>query len=217
MNYNIDHNREKRIGFPEVIYGESKDTDTILNILDEIMKFKDKALITKLQENKYQEIKNKFSNAFYDKKSGICIVGKILKNYRKKPDVIILSGGTSDEFIVNEAFYTAEFIGLKAKKIIDVGVAGVHRIMERKDEIIKAKVIIACAGFEGALPTLLSGLFPQPVIGVPVSVGYGVAKGGHTALNSMLSSCANGLLVTNIDNGYGAAIAAYRIIKGNYK
>ncbi|MCB0749006.1 MAG: AIR carboxylase family protein, partial [Ignavibacteriae bacterium] len=96
----------------------------------------------------------------------------------------------------------------------DVGVAGVHRLLDRKEEIKKAKVLIVCAGFEGALPTVVGGLFPQPIIAVPISIGYGVAKGGHTALNSMLSSCANGLLVTNIDNGYGAAIAAYRIVKG---
>ncbi len=214
MNYKIDHNRKQRIGFPEVVYGESKDVETLLNILKEILKHQEKVLITKLQEQKAIEIKKHYKNVFYDFKSGICIVGKMLKAKRKNPDVVILSGGTSDEFIVNEAFYTAEFLGLKAQKIVDVGVAGVHRLLERKEEIKKAKVIIVCAGFEGALPTVVGGLFPQPVIGIPVSVGYGVAKGGHTALNSMLSSCANGLLVTNIDNGYGAAIAAYRIVKG---
>ena len=214
MNYKIDHNRKARIGFPEVVYGETKDVDTILNILNEILKHQRKVLITKLQEQKVIEIRKKYKSVFYDLKSGICIVGAMPKVNRKNPDVVILSGGTSDEFIVNEAFYTAEFLGLKAKKIVDVGVAGVHRLLDRKEEIKKAKVIIACAGFEGALPTVVGGLFAQPVIGIPISVGYGVAKGGHTALNSMLSSCANGLLVTNIDNGYGAAIAAYRIVKG---
>ena len=214
MNYKIDHNRKQRIGFPEVVYGEAKDVETILNILKEILKHQEKVLITKLQEQKVVEIKKHYKSVFYDLKSGVCIVGKMPRPKRKNPDVVILSGGTSDEFIVNEAFYTAEFLGLKAQKIVDVGVAGVHRLLDRKDEIKKAKVLIACAGFEGALPTVVSGLFPQPVIGVPVSVGYGVAKGGSTALNSMLSSCANGLVVTNIDNGYGAAIAAYRIVKG---
>jgi pyridinium-3,5-biscarboxylic acid mononucleotide synthase len=214
MNYKIDHGRKERIGFPEVVYGETKDVDTLLNILNEILKHQEKVLITKLQEQKVIEIRKKYKSVFYDLKSGICIVGKMPQVKRKNPDVIILSGGTSDEFIVNEAFYTSEFLGLKASKIVDVGVAGVHRLLDRKEEIKKAKVIIVCAGFEGALPTVVGGLFPQPVIGIPVSVGYGVAKGGHTALNSMLSSCANGLLVTNIDNGYGAAIAAYRIVKG---
>jgi len=126
--------------------------------------------------------------------------------------VAILSGGTSDEFVVNEAYYTLSFLGINAEKFIDVGVAGIHRLMDMDQEISKAKILIVCAGFEGALPTVVGGLFPQPIIGVPISVGYGVAEGGHTALNAMLSSCANGLTVTNINNGYGAAIAAYRIL-----
>ncbi|MBK7106272.1 MAG: nickel pincer cofactor biosynthesis protein LarB [Ignavibacteriae bacterium] len=214
MNYNIDHNRKNRIGFPEVIYGETKDVETLLKIIKEVLKYEKKILITKLQEVKYLEIKTNFKNVFYDQKSGICLIGKFPEVKKKNPDVMILSGGTSDEFVVNEAFYTAKFLALKTEKIMDVGVAGVHRLLEKENAILKAKVIIVCAGFEGALPTLVSGLFPQPVIGVPVSVGYGVAKGGTTALNSMLSSCANGLTVTNIDNGYGAAIAAYRILKG---
>ena len=214
MNYKIDHNRKERIGFPEVVYGEAKDVDTLVNIINEILKHREKVLITKLQEQKAVEIKKQYKNVFYDFKSGICVVGDKPKVKNKNPDVIILSGGTSDEFVVNEAFFTAEFLGLKAIKKVDVGVAGVHRLLEINEEIKKAKVIIVCAGFEGALPSVVAGLFAQPVIGIPVSVGYGVAKGGHTALNSMLSSCANGLLVTNIDNGYGAAIAAYRIVKG---
>jgi NCAIR mutase (PurE)-related protein len=115
---------------------------------------------------------------------------------------------------VNEIFYTLKFLGIGVKKHLDVGVAGVHRLLEKQEEISKVKVIIVCAGFEGALPTVVGGLFPQPVIAVPVSIGYGVAQGGSTALNSMLASCANGITVTNIDNGYGAAIAAYRILKG---
>jgi NCAIR mutase (PurE)-related protein len=213
MNFKIDHNRKARIGFPEVIYGESKDTDTILNILDETIIIQKRALITKLQADKYAVIKQKYSDSFYDKKSGICIVGKFKPKKSKNLDVIILSGGSSDEFVVNEAFYTAEFLNLKTQKIMDVGVAGIHRLLEQKSEINKAKVIIVCAGFEGALPTVVGGLFSQPIIGIPTSVGYGVARGGQTALNSMLSSCANGLLVTNIDNGYGAAIAAFRMIR----
>lgn len=212
MNYNIDHGRTGRIGFPEVIYGESKNVDTLINIITEMYKKNDRVLITKLQLEKFEKIKTKFENCFYDKVSGVCLVGKRTKSKKKNPDVAILSGGSSDEFIVNEAFFTAEYLGLKAEKYIDIGVAGVHRLTERIKEINKAKVLIVCAGFEGALPTVVGGLFSQPIIGVPVSVGYGVAKGGNTALNSMLSSCANGLTVTNIDNGYGAAIAAFRII-----
>ncbi len=116
MNYKIDHNRKERIGFPEVVYGETKDVDTLLNIINEILKHQEKVLITKLQEQKAIEIKKQYKNVFYDFKIGICIVGKMPKAKRKNPDVVILSGGTSDEFIVNEAFYTAEFLGLKAQK-----------------------------------------------------------------------------------------------------
>ncbi len=214
MNYNIDHSREKRIGFPEVVYGESKDVLTLLNIISEVVKKSKKVLITKLQPEKYIEIKKTFPLSFYDKVSGVCIVGKLKKNKKMKPEVVILSGGTSDEFVVNEVYYTLSFLGLQVHKYLDVGVAGIHRLMSKREEIKKAKVIVVCAGFEGALPTVVGGLFSQPVIGVPISVGYGVAEGGFTALNSMLSSCANGVTVTNIDNGYGAAIAAYRMLKG---
>lgn len=214
MNYNIDHGRAKRIGFPEVVYGESKDITTLKNITNALFKKFGKVLITKLQEEKFQELDKDYDVTLYDRISGTCIIGKMIHGRKKKPEVVILSGGSSDEFIVNEAYYTLLFLGINAKKIIDVGVSGIHRLMDREEEIRPAKVIIVCAGFEGALPTVVGGLFPQPIIGVPISVGYGVAKGGLSALNSMLSSCANGLTVTNIDNGYGAAIAAYRILKG---
>lgn len=214
MNYNIDNDRKNRIGFPEVVFGSTKDVPTIINIVNEIYKNSKRVLITKLQHEKYEELKKHYKNIFYDEISEICLIGNFIKSRKKKTEVVILSGGTSDEFIVNEVYYTLTYLGIKAEKYMDVGVAGVHRLMNRQDEIKQAKVIIVCAGFEGALPTVVGGLFPQPVIGVPVSVGYGVAEGGFAALNSMLSSCANGITVTNIDNGYGAGIAAYRIING---
>ncbi len=214
MNYNIDFDRHNRIGFPEVIFGASKDVNTLKNIITKMYDKHQKVLITKLQKEKYEELKPLFSNSSYDVISGVWQVGTIIKSRKKNPEVIILSGGSSDEFVVNEAFYTLMYLGIRTQKLIDVGVAGVHRLTDNADQIKKAKVLIVCAGFEGALPTVVSGLFPQPIIGVPVSVGYGVAEGGFTALNSMLASCANGLTVTNIDNGYGAAVAAYRILKG---
>lgn len=217
MNFTIDHDRSQRIGFPEVVFGESKDAATLLKISNEIMSRYGKVLITKLQNSKYEELRENLPKNFYDPKSGVCIIGNHKPTKKKNTDIAILSGGTSDEFVVNEAFYTAEFLGLKAEKFIDIGVAGIHRLVERSKYIKKAKILIVCAGFEGALPTVVGGLFPQPIIGVPISIGYGVAKGGNAALNSMLSSCANGLTVTNIDNGYGAAIAAYRILNRRVK
>ena len=214
MNYNIDNDRKNRIGFPGVVFGSTKDVPTLINIVNEIYKNSKRVLITKLQHEKYEELKKHYKNIFYDEVSEICLIGNFIKSRKKKTEVVILSGGTSDEFIVNEVYYTLTYLGIKSEKYMDVGVAGVHRLMNRQEEIKQAKVIIVCAGFEGALPTVVGGLFPQPVIGVPVSVGYGVAEGGFAALNSMLSSCANGITVTNIDNGYGAGIAAYRIING---
>lgn len=214
MNFNIDHNRSERIGFPEVIYGSAKSIETLFNIVEDVLHNSEKVLITKLQKEKYIELSKKYNDIFYDGVSKTCIIGNFKKSKKQNPDVVILSGGTSDEFVVNEIYYTLSFLGISVNKHLDVGVAGVHRLFEKQEQISKAKVIVVCAGFEGALPTVVGGLFPQPVIAVPVSVGYGVAKGGSTALNSMLASCANGITVTNIDNGYGAAIAAYRILKG---
>lgn len=211
-NFKIDHNRKDRIGFPEVVYSASKDVKTIKNILEHMLERNDKVLLTKLQPEKYEELKTIYKNTFYDFASGIMMVGKIPSSRKKNPEVAILSGGTSDEFVVNEAHYTLEFMGIKSKRFIDVGAAGIHRLTSQTSDIMKSKIIIVCAGFEGALATVVGGLFPQPIIAVPVSVGYGVAEGGNVALNAMLSSCANGLTVTNIDNGYGAAMAALRMI-----
>jgi pyridinium-3,5-biscarboxylic acid mononucleotide synthase len=130
--------------------------------------------------------------------------------------VAILTAGTSDQYLVNEVYYTLLFFGKEAKRFQDIGVAGVHRLLDNVHEIKRYKVLIVIAGFEGALPTVVGGLFPQPIIAVPASVGYGVSEGGKVALNSMLSSCANGITVVNIDNGYGAAMAALRILNNKY-
>lgn len=124
----------------------------------------------------------------------------------------ILSGGTSDEFIVNEVYYTLQYLGVGATRFQDIGIAGLHRLLKIKEELSSFRVLIVVAGFEGALPTVVGGLSPLPIIAVPASIGYGVAKDGITALHSMLSSCANGIVVVNIDNGYGAALAAFRIL-----
>ena len=128
-------------------------------------------------------------------------------------EVVVLSGGTSDLKVAAEAELALRWHGIKTKLLLDVGVAGLHRPLDQLKNMTRAKVLIAFAGMEGALPTVLSGLVPQPVIGVPVSIGYGVSSGGRTALEGMLASCAPGLVVVNIDNGYGAAMAALRILR----
>jgi NCAIR mutase (PurE)-related protein len=127
--------------------------------------------------------------------------------------VTVLSGGTSDLPVAAEAQLALHWHGIDAALLLDVGVAGLHRLLEQLPKLQQSSVLIACAGMEGALPTVLAGLLPQPVIGVPVSVGYGVSAGGRAALDGMLASCAPGLAVVNIDNGYGAAMAALRILQ----
>ena len=210
-NFNIDHQREDRLGFPEVVYGERKSVDDILHILENFISNGKNVLVTKLPENKAKIILQIYQKAFYDLSSGIFIL-KPLTEKKNKPEVGIISAGTSDIHVANEAFYTLKYMDVQATKISDVGVAGIHRLLDRVDELKKYKVLIVIAGFEGALPTVVGGLIPQPIIAVPADVGYGVASGGIVALNSMLSSCANGISVVNINNGYGAAMAALRIL-----
>lgn len=209
--FNIDHGRTERVGFPEIIYGRSKSADVVKKILENYQDKGSNALITKLQKEKAQEVLEEYPQAFYDEVSEVFILDF---EDKKKTDqeIAILSGGTSDAFIVNEIYYTLAFLGHFAARIMDIGVSGVHRLMSRLDELKKYKVLIVVAGFEGALPTVVGGLLPQPIIAVPASVGYGVSAEGKAALNTMLSSCANGITVVNIDNGYGAAKAAVRIM-----
>ncbi|MDH5399260.1 MAG: nickel pincer cofactor biosynthesis protein LarB [Cyclobacteriaceae bacterium] len=213
MNHiNLDFEREGRTGFPEVVYGKSKDIDSLLEILKQHQDKGLNALITKLQSEKARKLLEEYPDAFYDPISGAFMLTPVEEGL-EKGDIGVVSAGTSDLFVVNEIFYTLAYLNIQAVRIGDVGVAGVHRLMDRLEDLKKFKVLIVVAGFEGALPTVMAGLLPQPVIAVPVSVGYGVAEGGHTALHSMLGSCSNGITVVNIDNGYGAAMAAFRILR----
>lgn len=208
---NLDLDREGRLGFPEAIFAENKDIASLIEIIDICKKSNTHVLFTRLQKDKFEQISKTYEGLFYDEISGVCIYGSF-KECVSDDSVAIISAGTTDSYVVNEAYYTLKFHGIKGIRIQDVGVAGIHRLMNRLNEIKKHKVLIVVAGFEGALPTVVGGLLPQPIIAVPTSIGYGVAKDGHVALNAMLSSCANGITVVNIDNGYGAALAAIRII-----
>lgn len=209
--FEIDFDRQKRLGFPEVIYGASKSVEVLIEILKLYVERNQDALVTKLQEDKIKKLEQVFPQALTDCEAGIFLLN--LENRElEKGDIVIVSGGTSDVFVVNEIYYTLAYLGLRAEIINDVGVSGIHRLLKRVDELKKFKVIIAVAGFEGALPTVVGGLLPQPIIAVPTSIGYGVASTGQVALNTMLSSCANGITVVNINNGYGAAMAAFRIL-----
>ena len=209
--FNIDHSRKERLGFDEVIFGASKSISLLVELMNEYSKKNQNVLITKLQAKKAHILIKSFKNAFYDEASEIFMLSEI-KTDDLNNKVGIISAGSSDIGVANEAYFTLLYMGVNSKVIHDVGVAGVHRLLDRIEELKTFDILIVVAGFEGALPTLVGGLLPQPIIAVPTSVGYGVAKNGETALHAMLISCANGISVTNIDNGYGAAMCAFRIL-----
>ena len=208
----IDFQRRNRLGVIEAIWGEHKSIEQISEILKKYQHAAETALVTRLSKDKGEKLLIEFPNAKFHEVSGCLTMGAFEKCLSSEEEVIILTGGTSDLGVASEAEISLNLHGIKTKLLIDVGVAGIHRLLDRLEEIKLAKVVIACAGMEGALPTVLAGLIPHPIIGLPVSVGYGISGGGKTALEGMLASCAPGLLVVNIDNGYGAAMGALRIL-----
>ena len=156
-----------------------------------------------------------YKEAKFHEEANCLIIGEKSKIVDTDKRIAIIAGGSSDLAVTLEAKIALEIYGISCETFMDVGVEGLHRLLNQLDEINKYDILIVCAGMEGALATVIGGLLPQPIIAVPVSVGYGVSKNGETALNSMLSSCSPGISVMNIDNGYGAAMAALRIIKCN--
>ena len=215
MNLDIrfDYERGKRIGFIEAIWGQDKSVEQLLRVTKEVLRKKEIVFITRINEQKAKKIVDNYKKAKFFKEANCLIIGENSVKYPKSKKVAIISGGTSDLAVTLEAKLSLEIYGIKCQTFIDVGVAGLHRLFNQLEEISKYDVLIVCAGMEGALATIIGGLLPQPIIAVPVSVGYGVSKDGKTALNSMLSSCSPGISVMNIDNGFGAAMAALRIIK----
>lgn len=212
--FNIDENRRQRLGFDEVIYGASKSVPLLSELLKEYTKNHENVLVTKLQKKKANALLKEFKKAFYNVESGIFMLTPV-KVLNKTKKVGIISAGSSDIGVANEAYYTLAYMGVGSEIIHDVGVAGLHRLLDNLEDLRAFDVLIVVAGFEGALPTVVGGLLPQPIIAVPTSVGYGTAKKGETALNAMLTSCANGITVVNINNGYGAAMSAFRILNLN--
>lgn len=206
----IDHHRKIRQGAAEVIYGAGKTAEQISGIV-QVLKEKgnDAILITRISEEKAEAV-GKEHALDYHKDAKIGIVGSM-----PKPDgigkVVIATGGTSDIPVAEEAALTAEILGNEVVRLYDVGVAGIHRLLSHSDVIMSASVIVAIAGMEGALASVLGGLADCPVIAVPTSVGYGASFGGVAALLSMLNSCASGVSVVNIDNGFGAGYLASMI------
>jgi len=208
----IDYDRRNRCGFPEFIYGERKNNEHLIEIINDIYNRKEVILVTRIKPDVYSAIKNKIPKAVaYDPVAGVIYFKP--KSLKPKPGTVsIISGGTSDVCVALEAKYTTEMCGYKTQTLFDAGVAGIHRLFNKLDEVKNSDVVIVVAGMEGALPSVVAGLVPQPVIAVPTSVGYGACLNGLTPLLAMLNSCANGVLVVNIDNGFGAACAAVRIL-----
>jgi NCAIR mutase (PurE)-related protein len=203
----IDHHREVRKGFPEVIYGQGKSEDQILKIAREICRRGNSLLITRVEPGIYAKLKKRIPGCRYNPQAKTASL-KQKKPVPGKGKIVIITAGTSDIPVAEEAFVTCEMLGNEVERIYDVGVAGLHRLFGEMEKIKQARLIIAVAGMEGALPSVVAGLVNVPVIAVPTSVGYGASLHGISALLAMLNSCPGGVAVVNIDNGFGAGYLA---------
>ena len=210
---NIDHHREVRTGYPEVIYCEGKSDEQILGIIEKMTEKDSNILGTRCRKETYEKIKEIYPDAEYDKLSKILKIQNHPIENIGKGKVVVVTGGTSDIPVADEAYHTALFLGNTVERVYDVGVAGIHRLLGKKHILDSARVIIVVAGMEGALPSVVGGLVDIPIIAVPTSVGYGANFGGLSALLTMLNSCASGISVVNIDNGFGAGYLASMINK----
>lgn len=204
---NIDHHRELRQGMPEVVFGGGKSADQIVRIIKVMREKKSNILVTRLSGDAAAIVQSHFPDSLYNSDAR-CLTLQQSCIEQKQGVVLIVSAGTSDLPVASEALVTARFLGNQTEHLCDVGVAGIHRLLARREKLDAASVIIVVAGMEGALPSVIGGLVNKPVIAVPTSVGYGASFGGIAALLGMLNSCAAGVTVVNIDNGFGAACAA---------
>ena len=219
----LDLQRRSRIGMVEAIWGEHKTAEQIAPILLKLQAAGEPALATRVDPGKAEAVRQALQaepaaaalveQLQFHAEARCLSLGSPAVAQPQLGEVVVLGGGTSDLPVASEAQLALRWHGISCRLVLDVGVAGLHRLLDQLEHLEQAQVLIACAGMEGALPTVLAGLVPQPVIGVPVSVGYGVSAGGNAALQGMLASCAPGLSVMNIDNGYGAAMAALRILR----
>jgi len=208
----LDHHRTLRTGFPEVVYGEDKSAVQITAIMQAMLEKESVVLATRVNPEKALQVGAKIAGLDYHETAGMLVgnTDKILE-HDCRGTILVMSAGTSDMAVAEEAFYTAHYLGNQVKKLYDVGVAGIHRLLSQKELLHQAAVLIVAAGMEGALPSVVAGLVDKPVIAVPTSVGYGASFGGITALLGMLNSCAPGMAVVNIDNGFGAGCMAATI------
>ncbi len=206
----IDHHRHLRHGMPEVIYCEGKMLEQVVGIAKRMLAAKSDILATRANDKIYKAIKKLDRRAEYHPASRSIVI----RNAKKKPTtgvVLVLTAGTSDIPVAEEAAVTAEMLGSTIRTVYDVGVAGIHRVLSKREMLDAARVIVVVAGMDGALPSVVGGLVDKPVIAVPTSVGYGAGFQGLAPLLTMLNSCAAGIAVMNIDNGFGAGVLAHRI------
>jgi NCAIR mutase (PurE)-related protein len=207
----IDHQRAARQGFPEVIYGEGKTIEQIVGIAERIVERHGGFLATRLSPDASRAISRRFPGASINTLGRTAYLAGAEIPETARGTVLIITAGTSDLPVAEEAAVTAGALGNTVARLNDVGVAGIHRLLDRKEDLLAASIIIVIAGMDGALASVVGGLVRVPVIAVPTSVGYGAAFGGLAPLLTMLNSCAAGVTVVNIDNGFGAAMAASRI------
>lgn len=204
----IDNHRHIRCGIPEAIYCQSKTVEQISDIVDQFVKREKDVLATRANEEAFKVVAAKHPKAKFNKLARTITIRNGKKRKKKKGLILIIAAGTSDIPVAEEARETAEIVGNRVETIYDVGVAGIHRLLDKMADMSKAGVIIVVAGMEGALASVVGGLVDCPIIGVPTSVGYGASFGGIAPLLSMLNSCSAGVSVVNIDNGFGAACVA---------
>ncbi|MEM7078277.1 MAG: nickel pincer cofactor biosynthesis protein LarB [Pseudomonadota bacterium] len=206
----VDHNRALRTGAAEVVFGSGKTAAQITDIVAALLRQGSNALVTRIEPDKYAQVQGLPDTAHYDEAAQLL---SIVQKPAPRPatTVAVVTAGTSDMAVAEEAALTAEFFGNEVTRIFDVGVAGLHRLLGRLEDLRGARVLVVVAGMEGALPSVVGGLVDKPVIAVPTSVGYGAAFDGVAALLGMLTSCASGVSVVNIDNGFGAGFLANTI------
>jgi len=204
----VDHHRGIRQGIPEVIFGEGKTADQIVAIARSMRRAGAGVLITRLSEEKIRAIRRRFKGAVVHGKARCVVIPRGKRETAGKGTVLVMTAGTSDIPVAEEAAVTAEFLGNPVERLYDVGVAGIHRLLLQEGRMREARVIVVAAGMEGALASVVGGLTDKPVIAVPTSVGYGASFGGVAALLGMLNSCAPTVAVVNIDNGFGAGVMA---------
>ena len=208
----LDHHRRLRTGMPEVVYGENKTAGQIAEILKKLLRFSPAVMATRVSQEKGEAVCLEISGLVYHAAARM-LTAQIEDKHQDigGGPVLLLTAGTSDIPVAEEAFVTLRCLGNEVERLYDVGVAGIHRLLSRRDLLDKAAILIVVAGMEGALPSVVGGLVDKPIIAVPTSVGYGTGLGGIAALLGMLNSCAPGIAVVNIDNGFGAACMAASI------